>query len=56
MHMENNTSSKKPADIGATLQAQDCEKEADKFEQLKKRLKDHPEDMIILSELMKPKF
>ncbi|HNY05299.1 MAG TPA: hypothetical protein PK500_02510 [Candidatus Egerieousia sp.] len=28
----------------------------DKLEQLKKRLKEHPEDMIILSELMKPKF
>jgi hypothetical protein len=28
----------------------------DKLEQLKKRLKEHPEDMIILSELMKPKY
>lgn len=27
-----------------------------KLEQLKKRIKEHPEDMIILSELMKSKF
>lgn len=37
--------------------AQDLDgEEVDKFEQFKKRLKEHPEDMIILSELMKPKF
>ena len=27
-----------------------------KLEQMKKRLKEHPEDMVILSELMKSKF